>query len=380
MANIQPRKTKDGRTSYRVQIRLRGFPPQSASFDRKTDAKAWAVATEASLREGRYFPAREAKRHTLGELADRYLENVARKRPQALAKQRTIMAWWKHQLGDYALASVTPALIAEQRDALLAENIKPRPTLRRGSGAGNGPAARSHDTTELPAHRAPSTTNRYLAALSKAMSDAVREWHWLTDNPVRRVTKETEPQGRVRYLSIDERDRLLKACRASPLQELELIVLLALTTGMRKGELLGLRWPDVDLKRGQAVLHKTKNSERRAVVLVDPVVELLRARAKVRRLDTDLVFPQASGDRPLEPRDWFAKALAAAKIKDFRFHDLRHTAASYLAMSGATSAEIAAVLGHKTLAMVKRYSHLSDAHVGGVVERMTKKFFGDAAA
>jgi integrase len=220
--------------------------------------------------------------------------------------------------------------------------------------------------------------NRYLAALGKAMQDAVREWHWLADNPVRRVSKEREPEGRVRYLSDEERERLLAACQASPLKELELIVLLALTTGMRRGEILGLRWADVDLKRRMAVLHKTKNRERRAVPLVPRVAQLLEAHAKVRRLDTQLVFPLEGKDRAIDPAHWFVQACRAAKVAEFRFHDLRHTAASYLAMSGATPPEIAAVLGHKTLAMVKRYAHLSDSHVGGVVERMTNKFFGAA--
>lgn len=357
MANIRQRTAKNGTTTYKVQVRLAGFPAQTASFKRRTDAKQWAATTEAALREGRYFPAREAKRHTLGELIDRYLEMVERKQPHALAKQKQLLTWWREQLGDYKLGGITPALIAAKRDALLAENI---------------------GDAENPQHRAPATANRYLAALSKAMSNAVREYHWLHDNPVRRVTKEKEPPGVVRYLSKDELDRLIQACRESGLRELELIVMLALTTGMRRGEILGLRWPDVELKRRQAVLNKTKNQERRAVPLVPRVMELLEAHAKVRRLDTDLLFPQPDKHTPIDPAHWFEAACRKAKVENFRFHDLRHTAASYLAMSGASAPEIAAVLGHKTLLMVKRYAHLSDAHVGGVVERMNKKFLSEA--
>lgn len=346
MANITPRKGKDGRSTYRVQVRIAGFPAQHATFERRTDAKAWAAQTEASIREGRHFPTREAKRHTVAELVDRYLASVERRNPDALGKQRQLMHWWKDELGEYSVAGITPAIIAAKRDKL------------------------------LEGGRAPATVNRYLAALGKAMQDAVREWHWLHDNPVRRVSKEREPEGRVRYLSDEERERLLTACRASPLKELELIVLLALTTGMRRGEILGLRWADVDVKRRSAVLHKTKNRERRAVPLVAQVLELIEAHAKVRRLDTQLVFPQAGRDMPIDPAHWFEQACRVAKVPEFRFHDLRHTAASYLAMSGATPPEIAAVLGHKTLQMVKRYAHLSDSHVGDVVERMTSKFFG----
>jgi len=357
MATIQARKSIDEqgrqRTSYRVQVRLRGFPPVGATFGRKTDAAKWAQATEAAIREGRHFPQREAKRRTLGDLVDRELETTKSKRPHDYNRQRLLLGWWKKRLGDYTLDQCTPALIAEYRDRLLRENI---------------------GTKETPQHRAPATANRFLSALSKAFSDAVREWHWLHENPLRRVAKEQESQGRVRYLSDKERERLLDDCRKSELPELYLIVMLALTTGMRRGEILGLRWPDTDLERGRIILHKTKNRERRSVPIVPHVADLLREHGKIRRLDNDMVFP-SPGKQPIWfDRAWYA-ALAAAKVEDFRFHDLRHTAASYLAMSGATVPEIAAVLGHKTLAMVKRYAHLSDQHTGAVVERMTQKYF-----
>jgi integrase len=353
MATIQPRKATNGRTRFRAQVRLLGFPSQTATFDRKTDAKAWAQATEAAMREGRYFPARESKRHTVAELVDRRLEWIRDKRPQAHRQQKQILGWWKAQLGPYALSQLTPALIAEYRDALLKENI---------------------GTKESPAHRGAATANRFLAALSSACTDAVKEWHWLQENPLRRVSKESEPSGRVRYLSTEERNALLEACRKSELKELYLIVLLALTTGMRRGEVIGLHWSDVDLARKSIVLHKTKNQERRSVPILPAVMEALKDHNKVRRLNTELVFP-GPGDSPIHFDVYWRDALATAKIKDFRFHDLRHTAASYLAMSGATTAEIAAVLGHKTLQMVKRYAHLSDQHVGAVIERMSKKYF-----
>jgi len=377
MATIQKVETKGG-TRYRVQVRLRGHRPVSVNFERRTDARRWVQRTESDIREGRYFPTYEARRRTLADLVDRQLEAIKSKRPHDYDRQRLLLGWWKKKLGDYTLDQCTPALIAEYRDRLLTENTGDK---------------------ETPRHRSPATANRFLSALSKAFSDAVREWHWLHDNPLRRVAKERESAGRVRYLSDDEREALLDACRKSELPELYLIVLFAVTTGMRRGELLGLRWPDVDLERGVAVIHHTKNGDRRSVPIVPEVAALLREHGRVRRLDNDLVFPakprkpgrrkrkqdaatpapdtapQSKARGPLWfDSAWYA-ALDAAKVNDFRFHDLRHTAASYLAMSGATVPEIAAVLGHRTLQMVKRYAHLSDQHTGAVVERMTRKFF-----
>jgi integrase len=350
MASIQRRTWTDQqrkqRTSYRVQIRKRGFPPVTATFERKTDADQWAKETESDMRRRRYFPQHEAERRTLADLVDRQLEATKADRPHDYERQRVLLGWWKDKLGAYTLATLTPDLIGRHRDKLQTEE---------GMSA--------------------STVNRYLSALSKAFSNAVKEWHWLPDNPLRRVSKKPEPRGRVRYLSDDERAALLEACRKSEYKPLYLIVLFALTTGMRRGELLGLRWQDIDLERRVAVLHNTKNGDRRSVPIVPEVAELLREHGKVRRLDNDLVFPS---DDPsavwLFDKHWY-QALKAAKVKDFRFHDLRHTAASYLAMSGATTAEIAAVLGHRTLQMVKRYAHLSDQHTGEVVERMTRKYF-----
>jgi integrase len=143
---------------------------------------------------------------------------------------------------------------------------------------------------------------------------------------------------------------------------------------------MNLTWADIDFSNRRIILEETKNGERRAAPLVGKAFELLDElrKNKVRRIDTNLVFPgiHAMNKGSASIRTAFLFALKKAKIENFKFHDLRHSAASYLAMNGATLAEIAAVLGHKTLAMVKRYAHLSDTHVSSVVESMNKKIFG----
>ena len=128
-------------------------------------------------------------------------------------------------------------------------------------------------------------------------------------------------------------------------------------------------------------MHETKNGERRLVPLAGPALALLREHAKVRPIDTALLFPgKVKRHEPMDLRAPWLAALKAAEIDDFRFHDLRHSAASYLAMNGASLAEIAEVLGHKTLQMVRRYAHLSEAHTAGVVERMNAAIFGGGHA
>jgi integrase len=143
---------------------------------------------------------------------------------------------------------------------------------------------------------------------------------------------------------------------------------------MRSGELLSLTWRDVDLTRGLVALHDTKNGERRAIPITGYALELLREYGQ-RRGHTDILFPNDTGTRPRSIRRAWEHAIRRAGIDDFRFHDLRHSAASYLAMNGASLMEIAEILGHKTLSMVKRYAHLSEPHTRNVIERMNRAVF-----
>ncbi len=354
MASIRTRKSQDGATSYFVEIRLKGYPPQRASFDRITDARKWAASTESAIREGRHFKTAEAKKHTFADMVDRYIKSVLPKKSKTQEeKQKAQLEWWRERLGAFTLADVTPSLIVKCRDEL------------------------AEGKTYRNTQRSPATVVRYMAALSHCYSIAIREWEWLEDSPMGKVKKPRESKGRVRFLDDEERKRLLQACKESSNEMLYLCVILALSTGMRQGELMGLLWKDVDLKKGHVILHETKNGERRRVPLAGHGLELLREHAKVRRIDSPLLFPSYSNPiSPVNLRSAFTYALDRVGIEDFHWHDLRHCTASYLAMNGASLAEIAEILGHKTLAMVKRYSHLSDGHVSSVVARMNDKIFG----
>lgn len=349
MATIRQRRDRQGRLRYQVQVRLKGFPAQGASFERKSDARKWAEDTESAIRQGRHFRSSEAKLHTVAELIDRYVEEVLGSREGGDKRIRTAqLRWWRQKLGAYSLADLTPALIAEWRER-----------LRQGAGLSGKPSG-------------PANQVRYLSALSHAVSVAVREWGWLDVSPCTKVRRPTEPRGRVRCLSEDERRRLLEACRRSSDRRIYPLAVLAVGTGARQGELMRLRWGDLDLQRQTAVLHETKNGERRVLALSPPVLSALREWGSVRQLGEDLVFGRR---RAMSfPRKAWDRAVGEAELENFNFHDLRHTFASYLAMSGATLAELAAALGHKTLAMVKRYTHLTEQHTSQVVDRMAERF------
>jgi integrase len=340
MASIQKR----ARSRYRVQVRLKGHYC-SATFPTRAQARRWATQTEQALYEQVYLPRAEAAQHRLRELVARYEREVLpRKRPGTQAHQAQQLAWWQQQLGHLRLDQVTPARLTACRERL-AET------------------------------RTSATVNRYLAVLSHAVNVAVLEWGWLEASPLRRVRRLREPRGRVRFLDDAERQRLLEACAQSPNRLLLPVVILALSTGARKQELLGLTWREVDFRRERVLLLVTKTGEQRSVPLVGRALTELQALAKVRRLDTPLVFPRRDGTAPLDLRHAWHQALRQADVQNFRFHDLRHCCASYLAMNGASLVEIAEVLGHKTLQMVKRYAHLAEAHTAEVVARMTAAIF-----
>jgi len=353
MATIEIRQTPEGKISYRVKIRVRGFPSQSATFERKTDAKNWAAQTETAMREGRYFKTTAAKKHTVADLIKRYLEYQKTRNPKRAESVTSYLDWWKAEIGMYALADITKTLIIEKRDKLITtgKNVEKRAT---------------------------STVNRYMTALSHAFSVAVNEWEWLQEHPMRKIAKFTEPRGRVRFLSDEERVRLLDACAAINSEYIYPLVVLALSTGARHGELINLLWKDVDFKRKVIVLHDTKNSERRVLPLAHHALELMQNQYENRNKVSPLVFPSPRDpSRAWESRAAWLTVIKRAKLEDFRFHDLRHSAASYLAMNGASLNEIAEVLGHKTLAMVKRYAHLSEVHTAKVVESMNQKIFAE---
>jgi integrase len=350
MAYIEERRTKKGKVRYKAQIKIKGYPILCNTFGRKTDAERWAQQTEADIRRGKHFPTQECKKHTLRDAIERYERDILPSRRRS--KRGGILTWWKERYGDYTLADITSPRITEARDELL------NGITRRGT------------------KRSPTTCRHYLVTLSHVFTIAQKEWEWVTSNPVSNVSKPSPARGRIRFLNKDELHRLLEVCKTSPSPYLHTIVVIAISTGMRRSEILNLCWSNVDLKSGKIVLHETKNNERHVVHVTGYALELLRGHNKIRRLDSMLLFPGKLPSKSIDIRRAWEHAIEQAGIESFVFHDLRHTFASYMVMNGASLAETAEALNHKTLTMTKRYAHLSEEHTAGVVTRMNEKIFG----
>jgi integrase len=354
--------------AYRAQVRIKGRPTESATFPNRKEAKEWGISIEAAIRENRHFPNAPARRTSFDALVQDYTTTVLKEPGRFDDKERTTrerqLKWWSEKLAGLSLAEVTADRVSAARDELAQE------AFTRGRAHKDPETGKSVEAKQYK--RSGATINRYIAALSHALSFAVKDRRVLERNPVSDIRRKKEPRGRTRFLSDGEREALLTACGESVWPALKTLVLLAITTGARKGELTGLKWADVDLARGRALVRETKNDEPRTLPLAGKALEALRELKLQNSARSEYVFAQPSGfPGPYEHFDthWYT-ALEAAAITDFHFHDLRHTTASMLAAQGASLLEIADVLGHKTLAMVKRYSHLVVDHKAKVIERM----------
>jgi integrase len=226
----------------------------------------------------------------------------------------------------------------------------------------------------LSARYRPSTVRKYLNRFGVVLRVGVEEFCWLEDNPMRRIRKPKETTNRVRYLTTDERHRLLAACKQSQNPFLYAIVQVALTTGGRKTEIQTLRWTEIDLDGGVIRFLKTKTNQPRAVPLVGEAHALLQDFARWRQPTVPWVFSTWNGRKPTPIEFPWQTAKQQAGLEDFRFHDLRHTFASYMAMSGASLREIADVLGHKSIQQTLIYTHLMPQHTHNVVKRMSDQF------
>lgn len=212
---------------------------------------------------------------------------------------------------------------------------------------------------------APASVNRNLQCLKSMFNKAIA-WNKFTGkNPVTEIKLFKENKGRLRFLEKDEIVKLLSTCN----KHLKPIVIIALNTGMRRGEILGLKWRDIDFKRGILYLYNTKNGEKREVPINEQVkTALIRTR---RNPGSEYVFCNANGIPFTQIRKSFCTALRKSGIKEFRFHDLRHTFASHLAMNGVDLATVSKLLGHASISTTMIYAHLAESHVKQSIERLT---------
>lgn len=352
-----------GRYSWEVQVRRRGWPSQTKTFDTKAEAEAWAAMIESEMNRGVWLDRSEAEATTLGALLDRYETEVVPALKGAIRERSVLYLWRQTPLAKRTVATIRSGDVAQQRDTWLADGLAPATVLRR------------------------------LARLSHLFNTARKEWGMESlSNPVELVRKPTPNNARTRRVATSPstgrhsghtQDELSRIIKASESRVLPTIITLAVETAMRRSEIAMLRWENVDLERRVAHLPDTKNGNSRDVPLsqaaVDAFVALLPNReGKARRRKTPAVPSSLNGPvfavHPDGITQAFERAVQRARkayevecvkhgreqkpsfLRDLRFHDLRHEATSRLA-SRFQLHELAKITGHRDTRMLLRYYH-----------------------
>ena len=347
MARIQTRKGKK-RTTYTATVRVKGYPPLARTFDTKGEAKSWATEIEKEMRMGRYQDVRPIEKITFVDALSRYLEQISvTKRPNSENRDKQSSKIIVDYFGpEISLVEVSPQKVAAYRDF----------RMKKVAAA---------------------TIQKEFALISHLFNVARREWGFPVDNPIPHITRPKIRNNRTRFLTKEEAQRLLDAAKTSKNPKLYPYLLVMMHTGMRPSEAAGMKWGDIDLENRLVKLQVTK-TDMRYVPLTEVTENILRSIRPVDATNGMHVFlPPNSGESKqlvdvpcLHFKRSFMTARMKAGLEDLHLHDLRHTAASHLLMAGVDLRTLAEILGHKTLQMVHRYTHLLNDHKLKAVDRI----------
>jgi integrase len=322
------------RGRWQAQVRRRGMKPRAKSFDSKSEAERWARDLETQVdRFGAAPDTKILESTTLGDLLLRYQREITPKKRGHVQESQRIDVLLRHDLAHRTLIGLSAADLAAYRDERL-QTVSPATALRE------------------------------IAILSHVLEVAMRDWGLpLARNPAKAIRRPQINNARERRLRSDEEARLLAACDTGRTPCMKTLLIVASDSGMRRGELLGLRWSDLALDRGIASLTLTKNGSARQVPLTVRAMAALRSLQIDAFTPDDRVFPLSAG--ALE-QAW-RRLCERAGISGLRFHDLRHEAVSRLFEKGLNVVEVATISGHRELKMLKRYTHLD---AGDLVARV----------
>jgi integrase len=354
--------TKTPSSTWKALVRKTGWPTTIKTFRTKRDAEDWARRIEDEMVRGAYIQRATSDRMTVKDAMDRYLSDIVpTKRPTSQVADRKRSRILIKHLGKYSLTALTPEVIAQFRDSRLAGEDR---LDAKGSAR-----PRTNNTVRLD-----------LALLGHMLTTAIKEWGvGLPVNPVANIRRPAPGPGRNRRLSADEEKNLLAAVEKHSNPMMGWIVGIALETGMRWSEILTLRRMQVDLDRRIVRLLKTKNTQPRTVPLSIKAVQLFRAAVAnpTRPANTDLIFfgePGRDGERrPYQFDRMWQRIKREQGLKDFRFHDLRHEAVSRFVEAGFSDQEVSAISGHKSMQMLKRYTHLRAEDLVTRLDQATKR-------
>ncbi len=351
--HIRIRHDKHGNPKYQMIIETwkDGILYRKArTLDTKDEAEQWGKHTLYEIHKG-IVTKETLRERTLREAIDLYVQDMLP--PGSAADVTRHLKWWNARIGHLYLSEITPKLLTDYKNELLTE-----PTHRGKK-------------------RANATVRYYLISLQCVFQAAIKDWFWINENPVLKVRKPPIANHTSREsLTPNECRLLLDACKESRNPYLYYIVLIALGTGMRRGEILGLRWENIDFQKNLIRLKTTKNGSPHTVPMTRFVTQTLKNLFEKERVG-DLsyeIFPRLN-KRPLDIRTAFNFALKRVNLKraGIVFHSLRHTCRTLLAESGATVLDAMKITNHQDVRSSQTYNHPSTDHLRKILERATEK-------
>ncbi len=308
---------------------------ESTGVTTRREAEYILGCRRKEIKEGKIPEIRQVKNYKFAELAHEYDTWV--KQQKGYRSKKTFLRQLVEKFGNLSVSEISTLIIEKWQ-------------------------------TKLLKIRKPSTTNRTLACLKHMLTKAV-DWKMASEETLKQVRKvkfQKENNRKLRFLNIDECQRLIDCCST----HLKPIVITALNTGMRRGEILGLMWKQVDLRHGFISLDDTKSGEGRQIPMNQTLIEMFSEMS--RGFESKYVFSNRNGDSLTDIKHSFNTALRKAEIHNATFHTLRHTCASHLVMNGADLTSVKELLGHKSLSMTMRYAHLAPEHKRKAVNILDK--------
>lgn len=334
---------------WRAVVRIKVYPTISRTFDRKQEAEDWKREVTQQIKSGKYRFTQLSQKKTVAELIDCYIQDAVNEHHKSADDTKRHLAYFRETLGAYALVYITPELLLAERKKLF-EMASERGTKRNAS-----------------------TVNRYMSSLGGAFRYACKNLRWIDESPTENFLKLKETPKKRRTLTAEEEVRLLEACKQSKNRYLYCITLMALTTGARQGEILGLTWDCVDFVNEIAYIRDSKNGRPRRVALVASVMEELKKLETTRDPRKPLVFASRSTFGKIDPKKAWQQVLKQAGIEDFVFHGLRHNYASFGGDIGATGVQLRSQLGHTSSAMTDHYAHADAEATRFIGEQIEKR-------
>lgn len=365
MATIDIRTNKKGKISYRVRIRVKGYKPLYKTFynpDSKTakmEAKQWAAEVELAMLNGTYKQEIKAENNSLVEidtvtdLLNYYEEKIAPTKYSYHEKYTAMYDWWRDKIGEVRLVNLTTPMLAQCKILLMTEII--------------------HIGEDKNIVRSNSTINKYLYALSAPLKYAVKDLELIPFNPMNNLSKDIKQNGRSRTLSEKEVPKLFAACKEHS-EMLMLFFLLLISTGGRYSEVQTLQVENIDFVNSRVHFLDTKNGTNRGVGIKTELLNFIQYYLEKNNIESGYIFANKKTGKLKYLRGAMQDAIKNAGLEDFHIHDLRHTFASKSAEEGATLYDIAILLGHKSLVMARRYTHLSQQYQDKIARNTADSF------